>query len=301
RDLIHGGPAMCGLPRGAFGVGAVGAALWSHRLRIAYSNELIVRVALIASALGTAVTAVSTWLPVTMLAMAVCGLGWVLIVSLLNATVQMSAPRWVVARALSLYQMATFGGMAGGAWLWGYLTEQSNLSVALMAGAVVHLGCAILGRWFPLPETEELNLDPMGFAEPETAFPIRPRMGPIVVAIEYRIAREDTLAFLTAMAERKVIRQRNGAQRWSLLRDVSDPEIWTERYNTPTWTEYLRHNQRFTHDEAAVGKRIRALHRGPSAPVIRRMVERQTGFLPEPAGPDVTEWTPPMADPSRHS
>ena len=67
-----------------------------------------------------------------MLAMIPCGLGWVLVVSLLNATVQMSAPRWVVARALSLYQMATFGGMAGGAWLWGYLTETSGLTMALL-------------------------------------------------------------------------------------------------------------------------------------------------------------------------
>src|SRR3546814_12715193 len=43
RDLIGGGPAIYGLLLGAFGVGAVGGAFWSHRLRIAYSNELIVR------------------------------------------------------------------------------------------------------------------------------------------------------------------------------------------------------------------------------------------------------------------
>jgi hypothetical protein len=31
-----------------------------------------------------------------------------------NVAVQMSAPRWVVARALSLYQMSTFAGIALG-------------------------------------------------------------------------------------------------------------------------------------------------------------------------------------------
>jgi MFS family permease len=113
RDLLDGGPVIYGLLLGAFGVGAVGGAFWSHHLRIAYSNEMIVRFALAGSALGIATSALSTSLALTMVAMVLCGLGWVLVVSILNATVQMSAPRWVVARALSLYQMATFSGMAG--------------------------------------------------------------------------------------------------------------------------------------------------------------------------------------------
>src|SRR5690606_37730973 len=133
RDLIGGGPAVYGLLLGAFGVGAVGGAFWSHRLRSAYSSELIVRFALLASALGISISALSTSLAATMTAMALCGLGWVLVVSLLNATVQMSAPRWVVARALSLYQMATFAGLAVGAWLWGRVTEGPGLGTALMA------------------------------------------------------------------------------------------------------------------------------------------------------------------------
>ncbi len=301
RDLIDGGPAIYGLLLGAFGVGAVGGAMWSHRLRVAFADELVVRLALVASAAGIAVSAFSTWLLLTMAAMALCGLGWVLVVSLLNATVQMSAPRWVVARALSLYQMATFGGMAGGAWLWGYITEQSNLSIALLIGAAVQLGCVVLGHWFPLPETEDLNLDPMGFAEPKTAFPVQGRTGPVVISIEYRVANADTLAFLGAMAQRKSIRRRNGAQGWSLLRDLADPEVWIERYHAPTWIEYLRHNQRFTQDDAAVGERIRALHRGPAPPAISRMVERQTGFPPDPAESDITGLTAPMTDQSRLS
>lgn len=301
RDLIGGGPAIYGLLLGAFGVGAVGGALWSHRLRIAYSNELIVRFALLGSALGMVIAALSVWLALTMAAMVLCGLGWVLIVSLLNATVQMSAPRWVVARALSLYQMATFSGMAGGAGLWGHVTERSSLTTALLAGAAVQLGCILLGRWFRLPETEEMNLDLLGFSEPDTVVPVRGRTGPVVVTIEYRIAQADAYAFLGAMAERKVIRRRNGARRWSLLRDLADPEVWIERYHSPTWTEYLRHNRRFTHDDALVGDEIKALHRGPGAPPVRRMIERQTGFPPDPGEPDKADWKAPMTDQSRLS
>jgi hypothetical protein len=126
-------------------------------------------------------------------------------------------------------------------------------------------------------------------------------MGPVVVTIEYRIAEADTVAFLAAMAERRKIRRRNGAQRWSLMRDLADPEIWIERYHTATWTEYLRHNLRLTRDDAVVGDRIRALHRGAARPVVRRMVERQTGFPPDPVASDTTELTPPMTDQSRLS
>src|SRR3546814_16175046 len=140
------------------------------------------------------ISALSTWLAVTMVAMRLCGLVWVLVVSILNATVQMSAPRWVVARALSLYQMATFSGMAGGAWLWGYVTERSDLTAALLIAAPVQLGCVVLGRWFPLPETEDMNLDLQGLHDPDTAYPLRGRTGTLVVNIANQITTSDKIS-----------------------------------------------------------------------------------------------------------
>ena len=300
RDMIGGGPEIYGLLLGAFGVGAVAGALGAHRLRVAYSNEWVVRGALLLSAGGMLISAFSTLLVVTMGAMALCGLGWVTIVSILNATVQLSAPRWVVARALSLYQMATFSGMAGGAWLWGYVTQEASLSTALTIAAAVQIGCIVLGRWFPLVETETMNLDLQGFTEPATVVPVQGRTGPVIIAIEYRIAPADVFEFLGVMADRRHVRRKNGARGWSLMRDLADPEVWVERYHSPTWTEYLRHNQRFTEDDALISDRVRALHRGPGAPVVRRMLERQTGFPPESAE-DATPLAPPMTDQSRLS
>ena len=64
------------------------------------------------------------------------------------------------------------------------------------------------------------------------------------------------------MAERRQVRRRNGARRWSLLRDLSDPGLWIERYHTATWLDYIRHNTRATHADAAITERIRALHSG---------------------------------------
>jgi hypothetical protein len=104
----------------------------------------------------------------------------------------------------------------------------------------------------------------------------------VVITIEYIIRQEDVREFLAAMAERRRVRRRDGARHWTLLRDLADPELWIERYHTPTWLDYVRHNQRITQADAEIGERVRALHRGTTPPRVHRMIERQTGSLPAP-------------------
>ena len=113
----------------------------------------------------------------------------------------------------------------------------------------------------------------------------------MVVTIEYRIREEDILEFLAAMAERGRIRRRDGARDWKLLRDLADPQLWIERYATPTWLDYLRLNNRLTQNDALIPERLRSLHCGDSPPVVRRMIERQTGSAPLHA-PAVDEISP---------
>ena len=128
KHLVEGGPLTYGLLLGAFGVGAVDGALSAARLRDVLSTEAIVRWAGCILALAAAIVAVSTNLALTMAALLLAGAGWVLSLSTFNVTVQLSAPRWVVARALSLYQMAAFGGMAAGSWLWGEAAADVGIS-----------------------------------------------------------------------------------------------------------------------------------------------------------------------------
>jgi len=298
KDLVGGDSVTYGLLLGAFGAGAVGGALIAHRLRLSLSNEAIVRVASLAFAVAVAATAVSKRLPLTMAAQLVCGAGWVLVLATFNVTVQTSAPRWVAGRALSLYQMAIFAGMAGGSWLWGVVTGELGLTTALLISVFVLLGCGGLGLRFALPQTEDLKLNLLErWKEPEIALQIEPRSGPVVITIEYRIREDDVLDFLAAMGERKRIRRRDGARHWSLLRDLSEPDLWIERYDSPTWLDYVRQNQRITEDDAAVWDRIRNLHQGPDRPHVRRMIERQTSSPP----PRARELTEPLADPSHQS
>jgi len=302
RDLILGGPRTYGLLLGAFGAGAVGGALLTARLRHLLSLEALVRVAFISFAVCAAVAGLSTLVLLTAPAMALGGASWVLALSSFNATVQLSSPRWVVGRALALYQMATFGGMALGSWIWGTVAERFGAADALLIAACVLVVGAVLGIRFSLPEMKTPNLDPLDrWTEPNIALDIRPRSGPVVITIEYIISEADTVEFLAVMAERRRIRRRDGARHWTLMRDLENPEIWAERYHSPTWLEYVRHNQRRTQADSGIGDRLRELHRGNMPPRVRRMIERQAGGLTPDVGTRAHEIGDALTDPTRSS
>lgn len=299
RELVGGGPQTFGLLLGAFGAGAVGGALASTRLRALLSTEGLVRLAALVFAAAAGVVGSSSSFVLTLLGLAVAGGSWVLALSSFNVTVQMSTPRWVVARALSLYQMAAFGGMAGGSWLWGATAGQVGLPLAFAGAAAVLAGCGILGLAQPLANMEDRDLGPWRqWNAPETAVPVDGRTGPVVIAIEWRIDEKDVTEFLAVMTERRRIRRRDGAHNWVLLRDLADPELWVERYHAPTWLEYVRLNNRITQDDAEIFEHLRRLN-GGRPPRVHRMIERD----PVASGPDrphaSRDLDAPLSDPTR--
>lgn len=301
RDQVDGGPLVYGLLLGAFGVGAVGGALVVSPLRARFRTETLVRFWMSAFALATLGVAFAPLLPLTILALLLGGAAWVIVLSSFNVTVQMSAPRWVVARALALYQMAAFGGMAGGAWLWGALAENHGIPQALSLSAAVLLVCIVLGFFMPLANGEDLNLNLVGrWQEPTTELDFEPRSGPIIVSIAYHIADKDVPEFLQLMDERRRSRRRDGAHQWRLMRDMADPNIWVEKYQTATWLDYVRHNQRRTQEDNDLALRIRKLHSGEHEPTIHRMIERATGSVSPHLHVD-RNYGEPLTDPTRAS
>lgn len=277
RDLVAGGPFTYGLMLGAFGIGAIGGALLSARLRELLSSEWIVRLAFLGFALSALITSYSQSSIITCAALLLAGACWVLALSLFNTIVQLSTPRWVVGRALSFYQTATFGGIALGSWLWGSLAEASSVTLSLQYASGLMLVGALVGVLWSMPAFASLNLDPLNrFVEPSLRLDVKPRSGPVAVMIDYEIDDSDLVEFLKTMAERRRIRLRDGAQNWSLMRDLENPDIWTEMYHVPTWVEYVRHNQRCTQADADVSDKLFSLHRGKTKPRVHRMIERQT-------------------------
>ena len=277
REVLSGSALTYGILLGCFGMGAVVGAFLNARLRARFHNEALTRAAFVVFGLACVVLAISRSDVISGLALLCAGGAWVIALSLFNVTVQLSTPRWVVGRALALYQTGVFGGMAAGSWIWGVVAESHGAGEAMLGAAGVLAFGALVGLRAPLPDLAAANLDPLNrFEEPPLRLDIRQRSGPIMIMVDYQIAQGDIPEFLAAMAERRRIRIRNGAQQWALLRDLEKPEVWTETYHVPTWVEYVRHHERHTHADAVVSDRLRSLHRGETGPLVHRMIERQT-------------------------
>lgn len=273
----EGGSLLFGLLLGCFGLGAIVGAIVNPGIRERFSNERIVRLAFLGFAAAALVLAFTGQVWLHALAMLPAGASWVMALSLFNVSVQLSTPRWVVARALALYQTATFGGMAVGSWVWGAIASDYGIDAAFSCAAIPLVLGAILGQWFRVPEFGMLDLDPVNrFREPELRLDLRGRSGPIMVLIDYRIDQADVPEFLRQMAKRRDVRRRDGARGWALLRDLEHPELWTESYHIATWDEYVRHNLRRTKADFEGFEALHKLHRGDEPPQVHRMIERHT-------------------------
>ncbi|MBM2291595.1 MFS transporter [Sulfitobacter pseudonitzschiae] len=278
RETLNATAFVYGVMLGCFGMGAVAGALSNASLRTRFRNEIIARGGFVGFGASCLVLAFSTNTILSGAALMLAGAAWVLALSMFNVTIQLSTPRWVVGRVIALYQTGTFGGMAAGSLIWGAIAEQSGSAEMALLGAAGLLAVgALIGYPLPLPEFNGLDLGPLNrFKEPATRFDLNYRSGPVMVMVDYEIAQEDVPEFLAAMSLRRRVRIRDGAQQWALLRDLHQPEHWSESYHVPTWGEYVRHNERRTNADAALSDRLRVLHRGEGSPAVHRMIERQT-------------------------
>lgn len=276
-EMLGGGALVYGTLLGSFGVGAIIAGVINSRIRRRLRSETIIACSFVGFALSCLLLALSRSAILAHIVLFPAGMCWVLALSLFNVSVQLSTPRWVVSRALALYQTASFGGMALGSWIWGSLADNYSPTAALCVCSVFLLIGAIMGVKFTIYEIPSINLDPLDqFREPELHLDLRARSGPIMIMIDYEIDEDDLSEFLDTMTVRRRIRLRDGARQWTLLRDLENPSCWTESYHMPTWVDYLRHNHRRTKADADVTEKLRKLTRIKDGLRIHRMIERHT-------------------------
>ena len=123
-----------------------------------------------------------------------------------------------------------------------------------------------------------------------------PASGPVVASTEHRIAERDLRAFLADANRLGRMRRRNGARRWALLQDAADPEVWIERFETPTWLDHLRVHDRMTMADREVEDRILAFHRNGGPPLRRYLLAHfpvaDGGDAPEPGERRATVFDP---------
>jgi hypothetical protein len=185
----------------------------------------------------------------------------------------------VVGRCVALGQVAVLGGMSGGAVLWGVVATHGGLQLALVASGAALLATLLLAHLLPVTDADKLDWSAAPHPVTTPVAVVDARSGPIVVTIEYRIPRERAAPFLQAIHEVGRIRQRDGARRWSIAQDLDEPELWRERYQSPTWTEHLRRVSRVTAADKIVRDSVLGFHIG-APPRITRMLERPPGAPP---------------------
>lgn len=280
RDLLHGTASTYGLILGATGIGAVVGALLLSRLRKLQANERLMRIFAVVTGCSLVVISQSHMLVITTIAFFMIGVANMQTVSMLNISVQLTAPRWVTARALSLFSSALTGGIAFGAWFWGQVAGHLGVTPALILSGSVAAATALLGIIIPLPQPQEFDTATIEqLNEPEVGLALTMRSGPVVVELEYNVDPTQAREFYEAARHLQKLRQRNGGFNWSLARDIAKPEIWTERFHCPTWGDYLRMRNRYTLSDINLQREVESLCQPGTKRPVRRWLERPFGSV----------------------
>ena len=254
-----------GILLGAVGVGAVVGALLLPGLRARWSLNRLLLIAGVGFAAALAVLALGRAEAVVVAALLPAGIAWVMVLSSVNAAMQLFLPGWVRARGLAVYQMVFAGSQAVGALAWGAISDLSGLVTAHLVAAALMLAGVVTLRWWPMRDTSELNRESAVFwPEPHLELEPESHEGPVLITVGYAVSPEREAAFVEAMEAVRRTRMRTGAVRWGLFRDGEQPSRFVEAYVVPSWDEHLRqHTGRLTGADRAVEERAQALADGP--------------------------------------
>jgi MFS family permease len=237
----HLGASGYGVALGAIGFGAVLAVGIAARLRHRVSDNVLLAGS--AAAYGVAPLAV-IWLPfaATTPFLVMSGTAWLITLTTLNAAAQLSLPRWVMARGLSVYLLVSTGSQAIGAYMWGAIATRAGLHIALLWSAVVLGAVALSVAVLPLrPSTGKLNVEvSSAWPTPTLVFEPSPKDGPVLVAVRYRVQAENLEKFVEAMSAVRRSRLRTGGHSWRLYHSVEQPDTFLERFTVASWSEFER-------------------------------------------------------------
>jgi len=255
----HLGADGYGVALAAIGFGAVLAVVFAGPLHRRLSDNLLLAGS--AAVYGLAPLAVA-WLPFAMATpiLLLSGMAWLVTLTTLNAAAQLSLPRWVRARALSVYLLVATGSQAIGAYVWGAVATRAGLHTALLWSAVVLGVVALSVAVLPLrPCTGKLSLDvSTAWPTPTVVFEPCPEDGPVLVTVRYRVPPESLAEFKGAMAAVRQSRLRTGGHSWRLYHSVGQPDTFLERFTVGSWTEFERQRTErwLEHDTDGVAKAI---------------------------------------------
>jgi len=154
---VGGGPVALGFILGAMGAGAlVGAWVLQVLSRRGLPRHMAIPTATLAFGAALLLVAVSPVLWLTVVGMLLAGSFWIWILTLTNASIQLSSPSSMLGRMLGFYQLSVIVPIAVGSVAFGALAGALGIgwSLAIAAGALI-----VWGAWTITHPVAEIDRD----------------------------------------------------------------------------------------------------------------------------------------------
>jgi hypothetical protein len=205
--------------------------------------------------------------------MFLAGIAWIACVSSFNTAAQTVAPAWARGRVLALFSLVLLGGLAVGSAAWGGFANRFGITKALDLAAVGLIAGLLVSLRYRLIKLEDLSLTPwVHWPEPVVVVTPETDEGPVLVTVEYRIDANRAQEFCHVMREMRRLRRRDGAFRWGLYSDTSDPGRFVETFVVESWGEHLRQHTRITEADRKIEERVFSFHLDEGPPQATHLI-----------------------------
>jgi MFS family permease len=217
RDQLQGDASTYSTILFAFGLGSVVGGIANRWFRARVGNQKTTLGSQLLIGITALLCGVSNDLWITCILVFLSGVAWMGFITILNTTIQLSAPKWIVGRVLATFQTCVFGSIAIGSLLWGKVANEYGIAYALIAAG----SFCVIGCWYslrnPLSEinsyqAETVNID----SRLPNAIKVEPGLSKVSLSLIYEVDSDKEAEFLAAMSQLKAVRLRMGAIEWGL-------------------------------------------------------------------------------------
>lgn len=157
RNQMHLDSIKYGTLLSTFGLGTLAGAIVLPKLRLRCTLDQMSVAGTTLFAVCMAVVACAHNFGAAVPGILGCGIAWTIKNSALNVAVQFAAPKWVRARAYSVYLLVFQGCTGLGAMCWGTLATAQSMQFAMLCSSTLMLFGMVAGVWYKLAHAEKLD------------------------------------------------------------------------------------------------------------------------------------------------